>query len=162
MSHIHSFLYGILLLVVVRGMYRLLRGRIIDKIPGPPPASWLTGNLPDTLRSEQISDAPFAWTKKYGTVVRMYAEFGRKVLFVSDPKAIQHVLNSGYEFPKPLSARVGSSLVLGRGLFYTDGPQHTQQRKIMSPAFSFNALREFIPLFRHKALQSSNKLKKGI
>lgn len=62
--------------------------------------------MPDLFRSQEISDAPFAWTKEYGTVLRIHNEFSvsqymctllppahqvhtqRKTLFMSDPKVI--------------------------------------------------------------------------
>ncbi|GJJ07024.1 hypothetical protein Clacol_001222 [Clathrus columnatus] len=142
---------------------RLRRRKFIDKLPGPPRSSWLTGNLPDLLRSTEISDAPFAWLREYGTVVRSYAEFGRKTLFVSDPKAIQYILNtSGYNFPRTWSDRALVRISLGEGLVWAEGKQHAQQRKIMTPAFSFNTLRGFIPLFREKARKTVNKIKEQI
>ena len=67
-------------------------------------------------------------------------------------QAIQYVLNtSGYHFHKPNSNRMGLELLLGRGLVWADGTQHSRQRKIMNPAFSFAALRGFLPLFTRTA-----------
>lgn len=161
-----SFLFllpGIAIFFVASFIHGRFRRRFIDKLPGPPSSSWLTGNMPDLFRSNEISDAPFAWTKQYGTVVRLFGEFNRKTLFISDPKAIQYILNtSGYNFHKTAPGRANSMLILGKGLVWADGTQHARQRKIMTPAFSFNTLRDFIPMFCHKAQQTTKKIKEQI
>lgn len=56
---------------------------VVDKIPGPSATTWLAGNMPDMLRSREVGDAPFAWTKQYGDVVKIYAELGVSVLLSS-------------------------------------------------------------------------------
>ncbi|GJJ11676.1 hypothetical protein Clacol_005912 [Clathrus columnatus] len=157
------FLSGAFLFIFVRLLHRSLRQCFIDKVPGPSRTSWISGNVPDLLRSPEISDAHFAWLKEYGTVLKTHAEFGRTSLFISDPKAIQYILNtSGYNFPKTPSARNSSALILGKGLVWTDGSQHAKQRKIMAPAFSVNTLRGFIPMFRNKAQKTVTKIKEQI
>ncbi|GJJ11714.1 hypothetical protein Clacol_005951 [Clathrus columnatus] len=77
--------------------------------------------------------------------------------------AIQYILNTaGYNYPKTASGRAGSSLLLGKGLVWAEGSQHARQRKIMTPAFSFNTLRDFIPMFRYKSQKTVNKIKEQI
>ncbi|GJJ11694.1 hypothetical protein Clacol_005930 [Clathrus columnatus] len=152
-ASLYIFLSGAFLFILVRLLHGSLRRRFIDKIPGPRRTSWINGNVPDLLRSPEISDAHFAWLKEYGTVLKTHAEFG----------AIQYILNtSGYNFPKTPSGRASSALILGKGIVWADGAQHAKQRKIMTPAFSFNTLRDFIPMFRNKAQKTVNKIKEQI
>ncbi|GJJ11713.1 hypothetical protein Clacol_005950 [Clathrus columnatus] len=158
-----TLLSGASILAIARLLYGRLWPRSIDKVPGPPPVRWLTGNLPELLRSDEISDAPFKWLKEYGAVVKLHAEFGRKILYVADPKALYYILNtSGYNFPKTAAGRAGSGILLGKGLFWAEGSQHAQQRKIVTPAFSFNTLRDFIPIFLQKTQKTVNKLREQI
>ncbi|KIJ47478.1 hypothetical protein M422DRAFT_248896 [Sphaerobolus stellatus SS14] len=53
-------------------------------------------------------------------------------------------------------------MILGRGLVWAEGAQHSRQRKIMNPAFSFAALRGFLPLFKRTSQRAVNKLKDDI
>ncbi|KAF8589221.1 cytochrome P450 [Ramaria rubella] len=152
-----SFFVAILLL---RSFIRRLRARSIAHLPGPPPGPWLVGNTPALLRPKEIGDADFTWTNMYGTAVRIKGTFGSDILFTADPKALQYILNTaGYNFPKADDVRASIALTTGKGLAWAEGLQHSRQRKIMNPAFSYAALRIFLPLFRHTAQKTVSKLK---
>ncbi|KIJ31170.1 hypothetical protein M422DRAFT_267252 [Sphaerobolus stellatus SS14] len=140
-----------------------LRRHSINHLPGPPQGSWLVGNVPDLNRPEQMGDAEFAWVKEHGTTLHIKHTFGTDRLWTADPKAMQYIMNTaGYNFPKPNETRVGVEMLLGRGLVWAEGSQHSRQRKIMNPAFSFAALRGFVPLFRQTAQRAVNKIKDDI
>ncbi|KIJ47476.1 hypothetical protein M422DRAFT_248894 [Sphaerobolus stellatus SS14] len=145
---------------LIRLFFKRLSRRSIDYLLGPPPGSWLVGNFPDLSRPDELGDADFSWIKAYGSTLHIKHTFGEDRLFTADPKAIQYILNtSGYNFPKPPESRVGSEMLLGRGLVWAEGTQHARQRKIMNPAFSFAALRGFLPLFRQTSQRAVNKIK---
>ncbi|KAF8509096.1 cytochrome P450 [Gautieria morchelliformis] len=149
------FLCGLLL--------RRFRSGSIAFLPGPPPGSWLVGNIPELLRPNEVGDADFAWTQEYGTAVCTKRTFGRETLFLTDPKALQYVLNtSAYHFPKPPETRATISLNVGKGIVWAEGAQHSRHRKIMNPAFSYSALRGFLPLFHHTAQRTITKLKQYV
>ncbi|GJJ11712.1 hypothetical protein Clacol_005949 [Clathrus columnatus] len=153
MNSVSIFLSGVLAFNFGCLLFGRLRQRLIDKVPGPFPSNWLIGNSPDSFRSREINDASSAWLKECATVVKLYTPFG----------AIQYILNtSGYNFPKTAASRAGIGLVLGKGLVWAEGTQHSRQRKIMTPAFSFNVLRGFVPMFRHKAQKTIDKIKEQI
>ncbi|KIJ43585.1 hypothetical protein M422DRAFT_169637 [Sphaerobolus stellatus SS14] len=110
------------------------------------------GNYADLVSPTEIGESELKWTKEYGSAFRAKLTFGRDMLFMSDPKAMQYVLNtSGYNYPKTADFRVSMELVTGPGLAWAEGAQHSRQRKLMNPAFSFSALRGFVPLFRNTA-----------
>ncbi|GJJ11610.1 hypothetical protein Clacol_005845 [Clathrus columnatus] len=156
-------LFSVTTFLVLRALLRHFRRSVISSLPGPTYSSYLAGNFKELFRSEEITDAHFYWSAKYGTAFKIYGEMGMKILFISDPKAIQYILNtSGYNFPKPLSNRISSAIILGPGIVSAEGTQHARHRKILNPAFSFSALREFLPLFRQKASKLVNKLKEGM
>ncbi|GJJ11632.1 hypothetical protein Clacol_005868 [Clathrus columnatus] len=177
-------LFSVTTFLVIRALVRHFRRSVISSLPGPTHSSYLAdalisdillcyssyisltvhvGNFKELTRSPEITDAHIGWSAKYGTAFKIYGEMGVEMLFISDPKAIQYILNtSGYNFPKPLSNRIGFTIMLGPGIVSAEGTQHARHRKILNPAFSFGTLREFLPLFRQKASKLVNKLKEEI
>ncbi|KIJ23530.1 hypothetical protein M422DRAFT_275874 [Sphaerobolus stellatus SS14] len=143
---------------LIRLVISRVRRRSINHLAGPPPGSWLVGNTAALISPKEIGDADFFWIKEYGTTLHVKHTFGEDSLWTADPKAIQYIFNtSGYNYLKP--NRIGVEMLLGRGLVWAEGSQHARQRKIMNPAFSFTALRGFLPLFRQTAQRAVNKLK---
>ncbi|KIJ46597.1 hypothetical protein M422DRAFT_249745 [Sphaerobolus stellatus SS14] len=130
-----------------------IRRRSLDYLPGPSPTSWLIGNMDQILRPKEAGEAELMFTKNYGTAVYMKAPFG----------ALQYILNtSGYNFPKAADRRLRQEIIVGRGILWAEGAHHARQRKIMSPAFSFSALRGFVPLFRTTARKAVMKIRKEL
>ncbi|KAJ7646240.1 cytochrome P450 [Mycena rosella] len=137
------------LLVLVYGIRTLLRcvSSVLDKIPGPPSKSWLTGHL------TQFYD-PDGWAfqkdleENYGQVVRLHGLFGDRGLYVFDPAALHSILikdqNIYEEMPKFQSL---NKLLFGPGIFSSIGDDHRKYRKIMIPAFSTANLRGMVPQF---------------
>ena len=92
-------------------------------------------------------------------------------LWVSDPKAIQYILQtSRYNFVKPYAARFALNSATGRGVNGAEGnqiahlsfdgpennsasigPDHYRQRRILLPAFGASAARAQLPVFRQCA-----------
>ncbi|KAF8510880.1 cytochrome P450 [Hysterangium stoloniferum] len=143
-------------LMVFRSVFRCIRSYSIAHLRGPKPDSWLVGSLPALTRPREVGDADFAWTKEFGNTLTMKGVMGKDILMTADPKAcmtlfaLQYILNtSGYNFPKTLAVRRQATLTTGHGIVWAEGTQHARHRKIMNPAFSFGALRIFLPLFRH-------------
>ncbi|KAJ7629841.1 hypothetical protein B0H17DRAFT_962687, partial [Mycena rosella] len=157
------------LLVLVYGIRTLLRcvSSVLDKIPGPPSKSWLTG----TATPHSIYD-PDGWAfqkdleENYGQVVRLHGLFGDRGLYVFDPAALHSILikdqNIYEEMPKfqryastpaiCLSNTSGfihqpEQLLFGPGIFSSIGDDHRKYRKIMIPAFSTANLRGMVPQF---------------
>ncbi|KAF8515955.1 cytochrome P450 [Gautieria morchelliformis] len=167
-------------LFVLASWLRRLRARSIAFLPGPPPGSWLVGNTPALFRPKEVGEADFAWMREYGNAVCIKGTFGREMLFITDPKALQYILNtSAYHFAKPPENRANTSLTIGKGIVWAEGSlccrtcaradsfnsvgmQHSRHRKIMNPAFSYGALRGFLPLFHHTAQKTVSKLKEYV
>jgi cytochrome P450 len=92
-------------------------------------------------------------------------------LWVSDPKAIQYILQtSRYNIVKSYAARFGLNSATGRGVNGAEGnqnrclsldgvtsngasigPDHYRQRRIILPAFGHSESRAQIPIFRQCA-----------
>jgi cytochrome P450 len=91
-------------------------------------------------------------------------------LWVSDPKAIQYILQTArYNIVKPYAARFALNAATGRGVNGAEGnhryqpfdepasngasigPDHHRQRRIILPAFGSSESRAQIPVFRQCA-----------
>ncbi|KAK1215212.1 hypothetical protein PQX77_022185, partial [Marasmius sp. AFHP31] len=65
--------------------------RVLDKIPGPRPSSWLKGNYIDIF-------GPNGWDfhammrTTYGSTSTFSSVLGEKYLYTFDPKAMHHIL----------------------------------------------------------------------
>ncbi|CAG8618806.1 394_t:CDS:2 [Acaulospora morrowiae] len=115
------------------------------KIPGPPPDHFLLGNFVKIFK-EEVGHPQIKWTIDYGGVLCYRSLFNRPRVFITDPKALQHVLSTNvYDYPKPKMAFVSS--VVGNGILMAEGEVHRRQRKMMNPIFSYSNVKEMIPSF---------------
>ncbi|KAJ7841474.1 cytochrome P450 [Mycena olivaceomarginata] len=126
----------------------------IQRIPGPPPSSWLLGAcfLPPYGYYDDI------WRKTYGTVYRFQGSFGRDRLMVSDPLALQHILNSGeFEFA-PIFDTLFRWLFGERNMAVLKGKEHRNLRTAWNAAFTAGAVRQYQPILEKVAQGISEKL----
>ncbi|EED78841.1 predicted protein [Postia placenta Mad-698-R] len=127
--------------------------RIIHNIPGPPSNSWLKGNFMKFFdRHGQTFQQDVALN--YGPVVRLEAFCGKKMLHISDPKALHTILIkeeivyeetdaffASHEMPRSFK------LLFGDCLLATAGEHHRKQRKMLNPVFSVSHMRHMLPIF---------------
>ncbi|KAL0067429.1 hypothetical protein AAF712_005414 [Marasmius tenuissimus] len=100
----------------------------------------------------------FKWFSRYGNIVRFKAPFGEDRLLISDPKAIQHILQ-GYNWGASVDQRARNLFVVGPGIAYVDGEDHKRHRRIMNPAFGASEAKALVPVFSTAASSLSNKWK---
>ncbi|KAJ7640871.1 cytochrome P450 [Mycena polygramma] len=136
-------LFGGLTLYVV---YRRLTRVSLADIPGPEPESWLMGSTREAAQC-QAAEADLAWLERFGSVVRVKGILGTDRLLISDPKALHHIYNSGYNIRKQGLRCEITLLLTGPGLAYAQGEDHKRQRKVTSPAFGAPHARAYIPLY---------------
>ncbi|KIJ48680.1 hypothetical protein M422DRAFT_247541 [Sphaerobolus stellatus SS14] len=147
-------------ILLIREFLRRIRHRSINYLPGPPPGSWLLGNMKNLVTAKIFGEDHLKWTREHGTAIRTTITFGRDMLFLVDPKGLQHILNaSGYNYRKAPDYRILIELTAGRGVTWAEGAQHSRHRKVMNPAFSFSALRVFVPIFRTTARRAVDRIK---
>jgi len=75
------------------------------------------------------------------------------MLYITDTKALNHILMNSYTYPKMDESREALSRVVGPGVLVLEGDEHKHQRKIMNPAFSPGRVREQTDIFVEKAVQ---------
>ncbi|KAI0002552.1 cytochrome P450 [Russula compacta] len=109
---------------------------------------------------EQVGSYDVKWQETYGMVARIHAPFGDERLWISDPKAIQYILQtSRYNFVKPYAARFALNAATGRGVNGAEGQDHYRQRRILLPAFGPSESRAQIPVFKQCACELVQEFK---
>lgn len=144
------------LIAVLLGLFYTLvwivnpyRYRKVDLLPGPP-KHWLKGTMHHTRKGSQNFKDHLVLTKKYGGMVRLWrgplfpivaiygAEETKAILSHSHPKA------SAYKW-------VGNWLGSGLLTATTLGGLWKRKRKMITPAFHFNILKRYVPVFGEHA-----------
>ncbi|KAF7365772.1 putative cytochrome P450 4d20 [Mycena venus] len=131
----------------------------LDNIPGPSRQSILTGNL-RALLNRNGWDFHNKIVQQYGGVVRIDGPMQFKVLYVSDPLALHHLIVKD----QPLYSRNPVDLLVGKLMFAAGllsigaGEQHRRQRKMLNPVFNVVHLRRLAPIFYAVA----HKLRAGL
>ncbi|KAJ3632246.1 hypothetical protein MTP99_009263 [Tenebrio molitor] len=129
-------------------------------IPGPPPLP-IFGNILEIGSTTTFIDVMLNFAKKYGGVLLLHGGPIRKTLLVSDYKFLECVLSStkilnkteDYDFFRPW---------LGTGLLTSDGPKWKKHRRILTPAFHFQILEQFIDVFESGGNTLIQKLEKEV
>ncbi|KAI0822367.1 cytochrome P450 [Trametes gibbosa] len=121
-------------------------------LPGPPNKSWFLGNL-GQLHGSDEDETRRKWREDYGPVLMYRGYLSIPRLFVTDPRAINHLLTHSMEYYKPRQVQRTLSSLLGQGLLVTEGDQHRRQRKIMNPAFGPSQIRELTNIFVEKSIE---------
>ncbi|KAG9003792.1 hypothetical protein FRB93_010808 [Tulasnella sp. JGI-2019a] len=122
-------------------------------LPGPgKPDSYLYGHM------SKIFKAPAGviheeWAAKYGPTFQYRGIALSRRFFTLDPKAIAHIMNHSYDYPKPEPMREGLVQLLGRGVLVAEGDEHRRQRRIMNPCFGIAQIRELMPIFYAKSFE---------
>ncbi|KAI7886482.1 cytochrome P450 [Lichtheimia hyalospora FSU 10163] len=145
--------------VVVRYIIYRLYLHQANSIPGPR-VDWipLLGNMREILR-EPPAVPHRKWTEQYGNVVCYHGPWNRPTVLVTDPEIMKQILTlEQYDFAKPAHTRRFLAPVVGEdGVLLVEGDIHRQQRKLLNPAFSLQALRSLVPAIIKPALQLRDK-----
>lgn len=140
-----------LVLITVLTVWQLLRRFVakdsLDNIPGPPSSSFIKGNIGELFDvngwefHRKIRD-------QFGRIALIYGVFGSKQLYISDPKALHHILVKDQDIFEHSDSTIATLLLIfGEGIFTTQGHQHRKHRKMMNPVFSVAHLRNMLPIF---------------
>ncbi|KJA28785.1 hypothetical protein HYPSUDRAFT_33137 [Hypholoma sublateritium FD-334 SS-4] len=153
---------GLTFFVYIYRLYRRLTRTPLSDLPGPEPKTFVAGNLHQFLHG-QAGEIDLQWQAEYGDVVKFKGPFGQDILLISDPKAVQYFYHtSGYTFPKPADRKEINRLFTGPGILCADEVDHLRHRKIISPAFNFGVIRDYVPVFNYHAAKLTTKWKESI
>ncbi|KAK7039113.1 hypothetical protein VNI00_010298 [Paramarasmius palmivorus] len=136
----------------------LLQRKRLDGIRGPKGEGYLLG-VEHKLQSErELGKLTFQWTREYGTTYQIPGCFGEAILVTCDPRAIHHIIHEHVvRYPASKDTKKFYELLFGRGVLWADGDVHKRHRRVLSPAFSVNHMKSFIPLFQQYAEKLSEK-----
>ncbi|RZB39211.1 p450 domain containing protein [Asbolus verrucosus] len=116
-----------------------------QSIPGPP-AIPILGHALDFTSTTEYLQTLFRYSKQYGGIFRLQIGPTRKVVVVSDYKILECILSS----TKLLSKSTAYKFLypwLGTGLLTSDGSKWKKHRRILTPAFHFQILEQFVEVF---------------
>ncbi|TFY58649.1 hypothetical protein EVG20_g8067 [Dentipellis fragilis] len=136
-------------LLALKFFWQWFKQTPLRNIPGPPSPSFFTGNL------AQLCDPLKGWkfhddiVKTYGRVVRVCGFLGDTMLYVSDPRALHHVLlKDKHHFEESDAFLVSTRWLFGQGLLSSSGDVHRRHRKLLNPVFSGSSMRYLTPIFQ--------------
>jgi cytochrome P450 len=113
--------------------------------PGGPQGDWLLGCTRHLLR-DPLGFATQA-NREYGHYVRIRFLPGIYIYLLTHPEAVEHVLQKNHRnYRKPEMLTRPMSLMLGNGLFTSEGDFWLRQRRLMQPAFHRQHLTGLVPL----------------
>jgi cytochrome P450 family 4 len=154
----------ILLLITIIPIiwYNKKRSRLnalVAKIPGPPALPFLGNAIEINFEYEEVFARITAMTKLFGKKDGISKAWIGSVPYVilSKPAAVEPILSSSkhidkssdYDFLRPW---------LGTGLLTSFGKKWHSRRKILTPAFHFKILDDFIGVFHEQSLILGDKL----
>ena len=93
----------------------------IRNVPGPPHHNLFSGVLGMVFRARP-GKLHHKWVEEYGPTISYRGLFGSNRLYISDPKALNHVLMSkSYGYPKPAQLRRQLGRLMGQGVLLAEG-----------------------------------------
>lgn len=102
--------------------------------PPGPRGRWFISNVPDLSRDPL--DFYFRIREDYGDVVRLTALPGFYWYFVAHPASVEHILQTNQQnYLKARAFKKTFGMLLGEGLFTSEGGLWRRQRRLAQPAF---------------------------
>ncbi|KAJ7926314.1 cytochrome P450 [Mycena leptocephala] len=146
-------------MIVIATLYYVFRPRsTVSSIVGPPRPSWIFGHMLQLMLPLQYGDHEFQWQKTYGPVYRIKGCFGQDRLIISDPVAIQYILNTTNFDHAPIFHHTIYLAEGGQSLSYVQGNTHKRLRAAMNVGFNAAAVRKYQPVFENLAHELAERL----
>ncbi|KZO95673.1 cytochrome P450 [Calocera viscosa TUFC12733] len=131
----------------IRKAYIALTRTRTTPLRGPVPASWLWGFQRQMFMGDSAAMVE-EWVGEYGAVFQIPGSLGSKRVVIADPKAVAHFYaHETFTYQQNPFARHFLAALFGRGILWAEGESHKRQRKILTPAFSNQAIKELTPVF---------------
>ncbi|KAJ6529787.1 cytochrome P450 [Mycena capillaripes] len=153
----HSVQQGIALVSLISALavFGFLRhGSTIHNIPGPPsPSAYVSIATRSYIRRLRVD-----WLKIYGPVYKVNGCFGQERLMVSDPTALQYILNSSHFQLTPNQEILAYFLYGKKSVLGSSGKDYKRLRAALNPGFSAAAVRNYRPIFEKAAHTLSDQI----
>ncbi|KAJ7249787.1 cytochrome P450 [Mycena haematopus] len=146
------------LVAFIVGYLVLSRRSSIRNIPGPHSHSWIFGNMLEMVLASPYGKHEVLWQKAYGSVFKFKGCFGQDRLMVSDPLAVQYIVNSSHFSLSP-GLQTMAGMVLGdNSMLGLRGQAHKRIRNEFNIGFTAAAVRNYQPIFEKLAHAISQQL----
>ncbi|KAN0091195.1 cytochrome P450 [Tylopilus felleus] len=123
----------------------------LRELAGPPVHTLFGSHMPSLLDASRSPKTHAQYVEKYGRSVRIrgLGPWDERLL-PFDPLSVAHVLKNSTVYEKPWQSRRVIAGLVGRGMLAVEGHTHKRQRRVATPAFSIQNLRELMPLVFRK------------
>ncbi|CAB3369782.1 Hypothetical predicted protein [Cloeon dipterum] len=132
----------------------------VDKVPGPPTLPLIGNSLSFATSREEAYKKMMQLTKTYYPLMRTWMG-PNPVIHPLDPRTVEVILTSSQHITKSLEYGFISDW-LGTGLLTSTGSKWHSRRKLLTPAFHFKILEQFVPVFAENTAILVEILKKKI
>ncbi|KAJ6481433.1 cytochrome P450 [Mycena vitilis] len=134
---------------------------VLHNIPGPRSPSWLFGHLAQLRLSQPYGAHEFNWQKLYGPVYRIFGCLGQERLVISDPVALQYILNSpdvaiGPDLRNSVRLLFGEKCSMG-----VDNEAHKRLRVALNAGFTAAAVRSYTTLIEQAAQTLAERMEES-
>ncbi|CAE7744320.1 Cyp4e1, partial [Symbiodinium sp. KB8] len=144
----HYIGLGIAALVLLASCWNIITGLSVMHLPGPPKLP-IFGNALSVMKEPWNQFA--RWHKQYGDIYT-FGVWTLNMVAVCDADAIKTILRTkASNFQKDDWTYDTFRPILGRGLVTTKGAKWQKHRRMLKPAFHFDALRRLHPVFTSAA-----------
>ncbi|PSN42807.1 Cytochrome P450 4c3 [Blattella germanica] len=161
-------LFSPIVLIVLTGflivLYRHYRKRarlirLIERIPGPPSLPLIGNTIEVNVEHDELFERMMGTTKLWGRRVGVNREWlGTKpYILVFHPDRLEPILGNT-KFIEKSNEYVYLCPWLGTGLLTSSGSKWHLRRKILTPAFHFKILEDFIDVFIEQSIILADKL----
>ncbi|KAJ7182394.1 cytochrome P450 [Mycena crocata] len=151
-----------ILAAVTMAVYMMFgRKNPMHNIAGPPSPSWIFGHLRQLLLASNFGDYEYRWLRAYGPIYRLKGCLGQDRLMVSDPIALQHVLNTPDFGQAPVLLNMIRLLFGEKCVLSVQGETHKRLRAGMNIGFTAAAVRNYQSVFEQVANEISERLEES-
>ncbi|NP_001108343.1 cytochrome P450 CYP4L6 precursor [Bombyx mori] len=148
----------LLVLVLTVSWWSMLNRICKSNVPGPFPLPIIGNAHQFVVRSTEFLGLLKSFTDKYGDVFRVHF-FSYPYVLISHPKYAEALVSSADLITKGRSYSFLKAW-LGEGLLTASGPRWRLHRKFLTPAFHFNILQNFLPVFCKKSEILRDKIRR--
>ncbi|KAL8297533.1 hypothetical protein RB597_006565 [Gaeumannomyces tritici] len=125
-------------------------------LPGPKDNSFWNGQ--QARIAKEPTGAPMTdWLNSIPNdgFIRYLSILNIERLAPTSAKALQEILvTKNYDFEKPEDFRHTIGRILGVGILLAEGDEHKAQRRALNPAFGFRHIKDLVPVFWSKSVES--------
>jgi hypothetical protein len=159
----HPLLFGFLLLIALAAIIYICviipYRSPLRILAGPPVTQWFGGHLRSVLDPAVSNKAIDIIIRRYGRSVRIrgLGPWDDRLLTL-DPQSLSHILKHPDVYEKPWQSRRLIENLIGCGILAAEGQMHKRHRRVASPAFSVNNMRELVPLVFRKGAELRDRI----